>query len=60
MTPKNDQQLINQARQALQINVPVYRVKVKDNTVTFYLYGHTEPLVWTKPTRKRKGSKTTA
>jgi hypothetical protein len=53
MPTKREQQLIAQAKAALQINVPIYRIDVKGNKVTFYLYGHTEPVTWTKPRKKR-------
>ena len=51
-----DEKLIEAARKALNITNPVYRIEVDNATVTFYLCGHIEPLVWTKPTRKPKGA----
>jgi hypothetical protein len=57
MPPKD---LLQQAKKALNITVPIYRADVDEKTgaVTFYLYGHREPVTWSpepepKPKRTR-------
>jgi hypothetical protein len=59
---ENVEKLLAEAIQKLEINVPVLRYEIrsadgklsaKGSTVTLWLYGHTEPVTWTKRTRKR-------
>ena len=41
--------LVEEAKQALGITVPVYRVEIDGDKVTFWLYGRTEPVTWQRP-----------
>ena len=45
-------EIVQQAITALKINVPIYRAEVKGNTVTLFLYGHLEPVTYTRPSDK--------
>ena len=63
MTSKNKQliaqaraELVEAAKQALNLTGPAYRIEVKANTVTFYLYGHVEPIAWHRP-QQTEGTK---
>jgi hypothetical protein len=48
--PKNDNTaLIAEARAALCIQVPIYRVEVDGDKVTFWLYGRHKPETYTRP-----------
>ena len=53
--PKGGEEIVATAIEALGINVPIYRYEIKGKTVTFWLYGHREPVSWTDRTRKRRG-----
>jgi hypothetical protein len=55
-------EIVAEAIKALTINVPIYRYEIKGNTVTFWLYGRTVPVKWTKPktrttTQRRRRAK---
>ena len=50
--------LLPQAIKALDINVPVLKWEQKGNTITLYLYGHTDPITWTKRSPRRQRTTT--
>jgi hypothetical protein len=48
--------IVAKAIAALGINVPIYRYQIKGKTVTFWLYGRTEPVKFTDRSRKRRAT----